>query len=85
VILSGEKIMWKDEYWDNDGELYRDISREDDWISSKEVGRYEIVFDFEGQRYYCFIDAINMAEALGIFFVNHDTVMYENIVDHMEI
>lgn len=77
--------MWKNEYWNNDGELYRDLSREDDGTPTEDIGCYEIVFDFEEQRYYCFIDAINMNEALGIFFVNHDTIMYKNIVDHMEI
>lgn len=77
--------MWKEEYWNNNGELYRDISREDDGTPARNVGRYEIVFDFENQRYYCFVDAINMDEALGIFFRNHETIEYNNIVDHMEI
>lgn len=77
--------MWKDEYWDNDGGLYRDLNRESDRIPIEEIGRYEIIFDFEGQRYYCFVDAINVEEAIGIFFVNHDDVMYKNIVDYMEI
>lgn len=77
--------MWKDEYWNNDGELYRDLNREDDGTSSEELSRYEIVFDFEEQRYYCFIDAINVHEAFTNFFVNHDTVTYKHIVDHMEI
>lgn len=77
--------MWKNEYWNNDGELYRDLNREDDGTAIEEIARYEIAFDFEGQRYYCFVDAINMEEALGIFFINHDTVTYQNIIDHMEI
>ena len=77
--------MWKNKYWDNDGELYRDLDREDDGTSIEDIGRYEIVFDFEEQRYYCFVDAINIDEALGIFFKNHDTVKYEHIVEHMEI
>lgn len=69
---------------DNDG-VFRYLNIEDDGTDVKEINRYEIVFDFEEQRYYCFIDAINMEEALGIFFVNHDTVMYKHIADHMEI
>lgn len=77
--------MWQNEYWDNDRELYRDLDREDDGTSIEEIGRYEIVFDFEGQRYYCFVDAISMDEALGNFFRNHDTVKYKHIVEHMEI
>ena len=77
--------MWKKEYWDNNGDLYRDLSREDDGTPIEKIGRYEIVVDFDNQRYYCFVDAISMDEALGNFFKNHDTVKYENIVDHMEI
>ena len=76
--------MWQEEYWDNDGELYRDLSRDDDGTPIEEIGRYEIIFEF-GERYYCFIDAISMDEALGIFFRNHNTVEYNNIVEHMEI
>jgi hypothetical protein len=77
--------MWKDKYWNNDGALYRDLSREDDGTPIEEIGRYEIVFDFKEQRYYCFVDAISMDEALEIFFVNHDTVTYKDVIDHMEI
>lgn len=77
--------MWKDEYWDNDGSLYRDLEREDNGTSNEEISRYEIVFDFKEERFYCFVDAININEALGIFFKNHDTVTYRNIVDHMEV
>ena len=77
--------MWQEKYWNNEGELYRDLDREDDGTPIDKIGRYEIVFEFGEQRYYCFVDAISMDEALGIFFKNHDTVEYQNIVDHMEI
>lgn len=77
--------MWQEKYWDNNGDLCRDLDREDDGTPIDEIGRYEIVFEFGEQRYYCFIDAISMDEALGNFFRNHDTVEYQNIVDHMEI
>lgn len=77
--------MWKKEYWDNDGSLRRNIIRKDDGTSMENIGEYEVVFDFEEQRYYCFIYAINMNEALGIFFINHDNVTYKHIVDHMEV
>jgi len=75
---------WQEKYWDNDGQPYRDLSREDDGTPSKNIRRYVIVFDVE-KRYYCFVDAINMNEALGIFFKNHDTVRYSNIFVHQEI
>ena len=77
--------MWKSQYWDNEGELFRDLDREDDGTPIEEMGRYEIVFDFSEQRYYCFVNAINMEEALGIFFANHDNVMYKHIIEHIEI
>lgn len=73
------------EYYDNDGDLYRDLDRENDGTDIKDIGRYEIIFDVAKQRYYCFVDAINMDEALGIFFKNHPHVTYEMIVDHMEV
>ena len=73
------------EYYDNDGDLYRDLNRDDDGTDIKDIGRYEIIFDVAKQRYYCFVDAINMDEALGIFFRNHPHITYEMIVDHMEV
>ena len=79
--------MWKDEYWENGTtrDLCRDIGREDDGTPREEIRRYEVVFDVEGERRYCYIDAINIDEALGMFFRNHDTVTYKDIVDHMEV
>ena len=78
-------MKWEEEYCNTDGELYRDISRGDDGTPAEEVGRYAIVLDIGEKRYYCFIDAVSMDEALGIFFRSHDTVTYKDIVDHMEI
>lgn len=77
--------MWQEKYWDNDGVPYRDLDREDDGTPIDEIRRYEIVFDIQHKRYYCFVDAISMDEALGNFFRNHDTVEYKDIVDHIEI
>lgn len=77
--------MWKTEYWENDEGLYRDLDREYDGIPIEDIGRYEIIFDFDKQRYYCFVDAISLNEALGIFFKNHNTVTYDHILEHMEI
>lgn len=76
---------WQKEYWDNDGVLYRDLDRPDDDTSIEDLGRYEIMFDYDGVRRYCFVDAINMNEALGLFFKNHATVQYRDIVEHIEI
>ena len=73
------------EYWDNDGDLYRDLNRAYDRINLIDIGRYEIIFDVAKQRYYCYVDAINMDEALGVFFVNHPHITYDMVVDHMEV
>ena len=77
--------MWKEKYWCNNEGFYRDLDRENDNISTDEIGRFQIIFDFEGQRYYCFVNAINLNEALGIFFKNHDTIEYKDILEHIEI
>lgn len=77
--------MWENEYFDNGDGLFRYLNREDDGTPPGKLGRYEIVFDFKEQRYYCFVDAINMDEALGIFFTNHNTVTYKNVIETMEI
>lgn len=80
-----DNTMWKTEYWENDEGLYRDLDREDDGTPIEDIGRYEIIFDFDKQRYYCFVDSISLNEALGIFFKNHNTVTYDHILEHMEI
>ena len=68
----------------DDGHQF-DMDREDDETDIENIGRYEIVFEVDDKRYYCFADAINMNEALGLFFVNHPHVSYDMIIDHMEI
>lgn len=73
------------DYHENCGVFYRDLNRPYDRINLIDIGRYEIIFDVAKQRYYCYVDAINMDEALGIFFINHPHVTYEMVVDHMEV
>ena len=84
---SGEKSDWMEEYWDNDGEQYRDLDAVADFDAGElpDMNRYEIIFDFNGVRRYCFVDAVSMDEALGNFFRNHHNVAYNNIVEHMEV
>ena len=76
--------MWKDEYYKTDDGLVRELERETDGTSDEKISCYEIIFDVGDNRYYCFVDAVNMDEALGIFFRNHNTVTYDSIVDHYE-
>ena len=35
--------MWQEKYWDNNGDLCRDLDREDDGTPIDEIGRYEII------------------------------------------
>lgn len=72
-------------YWDNDGCLYRDIDREDDGTPREDIGRYEVIFDFAGTKYYCFIDAVSLEEAMFMFFKKHPHITYDMIEDHIEI
>lgn len=58
---------------------------EKDEFERKELGSYEIVFEVKGERFYCYIAATNLVEALGWFFVTHPHITYEHIVEHMEV
>jgi hypothetical protein len=71
-------------FWNEDG-YQLDLDRENDGTPLEQIGRYEIVFDIDKDRYYCFIDATNINEALGIFFINHPHITYEMILDQMEV
>lgn len=76
------------EYWDNDGCLYRDLDRDSDCDSSDEdgiIGRYEVIFDYMENRYYCFIDAVSLEAAMFTFFKYHPHITYDMIEEHMEI
>ena len=79
------------EYFNNDGDLYRYLDRETDYdygmdeITEPDAGAYEVIFDVEDERYYCFISAVGMDEALGNFFRHHPHVTYAMILDHMEV
>lgn len=70
--------MWQEEYRKENNAYIRDICNDAN-------GTYEIVFDFDNERYYCYIDADTVEEALGRFFMQHDNVTYDNIVDHFEV
>lgn len=78
------------EYWDNDGCLYRDLDRDSSCDSFEEenevpVGRYEVIFDYMENRYYCFIEAVSLEAAMFTFFKYHPHITYDMIEDHMEI
>ena len=51
----------------------------------EEDAEYEVIFEVDKQRYYCYIITTNMIEALGIFFVDHPHITYNMVVDHTEV
>ena len=68
-----------------DEENCLDLDRPLDDTPIEELGRYEITFEAEGKRFYCFVDAITMNEALGQFFRWHPHITYEMVIEHMEV
>ncbi len=54
-------------YFDNNGDQCIDLSRDDDGTPVEEIGRYEVTFEYGRCRYYCFIDAVSLEEAMFIF------------------
>lgn len=77
--------MWKNKYDLNGGSLFRYINRFDYIKSEADTSIYEIVFDYEDERYYCFVRAFNSYEAMGIFFKEHASISFDNIVDTDEV
>ena len=60
------------------------LPREPAETIGEQLTRYEIVFVVETKRYYCFVDALSVNEALGLFFSAHPHISYEMVVDHVE-
>lgn len=47
---------------------------------------YEVVFDVEGARYYCYLHGTeSLLEALGLFFQDNPNITYDMIVEHTEV
>ena len=57
--------------------------REDRMIRG--MGQYRVVFVVGEERFYCTIEALSLAEALGVFFREHPHITYDMIVDHTEV
>lgn len=61
------------------------LSRENDGTSVEEYRKYEIIFTYAEERYYCYIDALSLEEAIFIFFKHHPYITYEMIGEHIEV
>lgn len=77
---------WRALYWlCDDGGMMLDMDRDDDGTPIEEIGRYEVVFDYEGQRYYCYIDAVDIDEAMEMFWRKHPDITTKHVVDTLEV
>lgn len=67
-----------------DAEDYRlDLWREN---SELDAGTYEVVFEADDERFYCFIHGCDsLLEALGLFFQDHPNITYSMVFDHFEV
>ena len=63
----------------------RNAIRDDDGTPVEEIGRYEVVFDFENIRYYCYLDAISVDEAVEMFLDKHPGVTMKHVADTLEV
>lgn len=58
-----------------------DLTRDDPELYAD----YEIVFDVEGERFYCFLHGTeSLLEALGLFFRDNPHITYDMIFEHLE-
>lgn len=71
--------MWAVEYKGEFGEQIRSIE------SKGRASTYEVEFDFCGIRRYCHIDADCLAEAMGVFFMEHEDVPFRDVVEYGEV
>lgn len=68
-------------YDDEDHRL--DLTRDDPEIDGPD---YEVVFDVEDERYYCYLHGTeSLLEALGLFFQDNPHITYDMIFEHMEV
>lgn len=68
-------------------EMYLEEETPTIWLSRDNtyMSEFKIIFDVDGKKYYCFVVAGNMDEALGIFFRNHPHITYDMVVDYTEV
>jgi len=65
----------------------RDIDRDDDGTPMEDIGRYEVIFDYDGVRYYCYLDAVNIDEAKAgvlwnfVYTKHHDSGEVFRVMD----
>ena len=72
---------WLNEYIDEDGpkrEIYKEDPTEND-------GEYLIEFDYEGETYHCYVQAVSNMEAVEIFLKNHEGLTADDIFDMDEV
>lgn len=74
-----------EQYVDDGAGFKLDLDREPDLPEYEYLGTYEVIFDLAYKRYYCYIKASSMTEALGLFFKQHPHITYDMIFEHLEV
>ena len=54
-------------------------------VDLADLGRYEVVFEANGERYYAYFDAVNSNEALGQFFRLHPHICMSDVIEILEV
>ena len=83
--MKSKNGLFEVEYRNSDRGMVGYLDAEDDFDHCRNVGQYEIIFDYDGERYYCYVDAASMDEALGNFFRHHRYLCYSDLFDHAEV
>ena len=83
--MSSLNSLFEMEYRHTDRGMVGYLDAENDYDLCRNMGQYEVIFDYAGERYYCYIDAVSMDEALGNFFRHHKYLCYSELVDHTEV
>lgn len=70
---------------DRCGDFERHLDVHNCWgvdLDDNDTALFEVVFDVHTHRYYCYITARSIVEALGVFFMEHPHISYDDILDH---
>lgn len=53
-------------------------------ITDRTMKTYQVLFNYDGKSWFCFVAAHNVNEALGVFFKHHRNVCYNDVVSYYE-
>ena len=85
VVGNGDKLPELARYEDDGDGPKRHLPKDPHLPAGANIGTFEVIFEVAGVRYYCYVAARNMSEALGIFFKNHQHINYNMVIDHIAV